>query len=82
MGKAKSPSTSLYPVTYTNLEVSPQNFLTFSFNTFATLAIPSASPKLLKYNLSHVTKLEPRLLKQPLKTKKKRIRNYVLKFNL
>ena len=29
--------TSYSPITYTNVGVSPQNFLTFSFNPFATL---------------------------------------------
>ena len=48
----KAPLASCSTVTSTNVEISPQNFLTFSFNPFATLmqnfkAIPSASPKLL-----------------------------------
>ena len=29
--------TSYSPITYTNVGVSPKNFLTFSFNPFATL---------------------------------------------
>ena len=33
----KGPHTSFFPVTSTNVRVSPQNFLTFSFNPFATL---------------------------------------------
>ena len=33
----KVPATSFSPVTSTNVEISPQNFLTFSFNLFATL---------------------------------------------
>ena len=54
----KGLSTSFSPVISTNLGISPQNFLTFSFNPLATLvqnlkAIPSASPKLL--NLTNTT---------------------------
>ena len=50
MGGAKSSPTSFFPVTFTNVGISPQNFLTFSFNPFATLVqnftfVPSASPK-------------------------------------
>ena len=33
----KGPPTSFFPVTSTNVGISPQNFLTFSFNPFATL---------------------------------------------
>ena len=33
----KGPSTSFSPATPTNVGISPQNFLTFSFNPFATL---------------------------------------------
>ena len=50
---AKRPPTSFSPVTSTNVGISPQNFLTFSFNPFATLVqnfVPSASPKLLNLN--------------------------------
>ena len=36
-GGKKVPYTSLFPVTSTNGGISPQNSLTFSFNTFATL---------------------------------------------
>ena len=38
-GRAKRhpPPTSFSFVTYINVEISPQNFLTFSFNPFATL---------------------------------------------
>ena len=32
-----SPPTSFSPVTSTNVEIRPQNFLTFSFNPFARL---------------------------------------------
>ena len=48
-------------VTSTNEGISPQNFLTFSFNPFATLVqnfkfVPSASPKLLNLNQDHPSK--------------------------
>ena len=36
-GGQRSPPTSFSPVTSTNVGISPQNFLTFSFNPFATL---------------------------------------------
>ena len=36
-GKTPSPPTSFYPVTSTNVNIGPQNFQTFSFNSFATL---------------------------------------------
>ena len=38
-GGAKSPllPTSFSPVTSTNIGISPQNFLTLSFNPFATM---------------------------------------------
>ena len=57
-GRQKGPPTSFSPVTSTNVELSPQNFLTFSFNTFATVVqnlklVPSASPKLLNLNQDH-----------------------------
>ena len=52
---------SFSPVTSTNVEVSSQNFLNFSYNPFAThtenfKAIPSASPKLLNFNQDHPSK--------------------------
>ena len=55
------PSASLSLVTSTNIEISPKNFVTFSFNPFATLvqyckAIFGASPKLLSLNLERCTK--------------------------
>ena len=56
MGRGKKvPSTSFFPETSTNVRTSPQNFLTSSFNPFATLvenfkAIHTASPKLLNLN--------------------------------
>ena len=54
----KGPPTSFFPVTSTNVRIGPQNFLTFSFNPFATLVqnfkfVPSASPKLLNLNQDH-----------------------------
>ena len=36
-GGQKGPPTSFPPVTSANVEIRPQNFLTFSFNPFATL---------------------------------------------
>ena len=57
----KAPPTSFSPVTSTNVEFGPQNFLTFSFNPFATLVqnfkfVPSANPKLLNLNQDHPSK--------------------------
>ena len=54
-GGTKGPPTNFSPVTSTNVEFGPQNFLAFSFNAFATLVqnfkfVPSANPKLLKLN--------------------------------
>ena len=55
-GRAKkAPPTNFSPVTSTNVEFGPQNFLAFSFNAFTTLVqnfkfVPSANPKLLKLN--------------------------------
>ena len=51
-GGQKGPSTSPAPVTSTDVEISPQNVLTFIFNHFATMVqsfkfVPTASPKLL-----------------------------------
>ena len=60
-GAKKAPSTSFSRVTSTNVEMSPQNFLTLSFNPFATLVlnfklVSSASPKLLNLNQDHPLK--------------------------
>ena len=49
------------PITSTNMIISLQNFLTFTFDPFATLvwnfkAIPSTSPKLLSLNQDHPSK--------------------------
>ena len=57
----KGPPTSFSPVTFTNIGFGPKNFLTFSFNLFATLVqnskfLPSASPKLLNLNQDHPSK--------------------------
>ena len=55
------PPNSFSPVTSTNVGIGPYNFLTFSFNPFATLVqnfkfIPSASPKLLTLHQDHPSK--------------------------
>ena len=61
-GGAKSPPpTSFSPVTSTNVGFGSQNFLTFSFNPFATLVqnfklVPSASPNLLNLDQDHPSK--------------------------
>ena len=57
-GGQKSPPTSFSPVTSTNVGISPQIFLNFSFNPFATLvqnfkAIPSANLILWNFNQDH-----------------------------
>ena len=36
-GGGNSPLTSFFPVSSTNVEISPQNFSTFSFNPFSPL---------------------------------------------
>ena len=53
--------TSFSHATSTNVAISPQNFLTFTFNHFFKLVwnfkfIPSASPKLLNLNQDHSSK--------------------------
>ena len=60
-GGQKGPPTSFSPVTSTTAGFGPQNFLTFSFNPFATLVqnfkfVSSASPKLLNLNQDHPSK--------------------------
>ena len=61
-GGVQSPSPiSFSPITSTNVGTNPQNFLTLSFDPFATLAqnlksIASASPKLLYLNQDHLSK--------------------------
>ena len=57
-GGAKSPPLPVSPVTSTNVGISPQNFLNFSFNPVERLVwsfkfVPSASPKLLHLNQDH-----------------------------
>ena len=59
--KPKKHPTNFSPVTSTNVGISPQNFLTFSYNPFATImlnfkAITSASPELLNFNQDHPSK--------------------------
>ena len=43
--KRPPPPTSFSPVISTNAEISPQNLLTFSFNTLATLVRSSVEEK-------------------------------------
>ena len=57
----KGPANSFFPLTSTNVGIGPYNFLTFSFNPFATIVqnfnfAPSASPKLLNLNKDHSSK--------------------------
>ena len=61
IGGPKRPPTSFSSIISTNVGISSQNFLTFSFNSFATLvqnfkAIPSGSPKLLNLNQGNPAK--------------------------
>ena len=56
--QAKRPPYQFSPVTSTNVGISPQNILTFSFNPFATLVenfkfVPNVSLKLLNVNQDH-----------------------------
>ena len=55
-GGAGKPPTSFSSVTSANVGISPPNFLNFSFNSFATLVLLSASPKLLNLNQDHPSK--------------------------
>ena len=60
-GEKKSPPTSFFPVTSTNVEFGPQNFLTFSFKPFTTLVqnfkfVRSASLQLFNLNQDHPSK--------------------------
>ena len=60
-GGQKASPTSFFPVTSANIGIGRQNFLTFTFDPFATLvlnfkAIPRASPKLLNLNQDHLWK--------------------------
>ena len=57
----RMPPYGFSPITSTNIIISLQNFLTFTFDPFATLvwnfkAIPSTSPKLLSLNQDHPSK--------------------------
>ena len=60
-GCPEGPTTTLSHITSTNIGISSENFLTFSFSHFSTLVlnfnpIPSASPKLLNLNQKHLSK--------------------------
>ena len=60
-GAKKDPLNSFSAVTSTNIGLSPQNILSFTFNPFATLVlnfkvIPSANPKLFQLNQDHPSK--------------------------
>ena len=53
------PPNSFSHVTFTNVGLSLQNFLSFSFDPFSTLVykfVPGASPKLLNLNKDHPSK--------------------------
>ena len=68
---------SFSPATSTNLGISSQNFLTFSFNPFATLVgnfkfMPSDNSKLLNSNQDHPSKKANLIFK---------LQQEVLKFN-
>ena len=58
VGGGEATPISFSPVTATNVRISHQNILTFSFNSFTTncKVIPSASPKLLNLNQDHPSK--------------------------
>ena len=62
MGEGKKAlPTNFSPVTSTNVEIIPPNFLTLSFNSYATLVqnfkfVPSTSPKLLNLNQDYPSK--------------------------
>ena len=60
-GTKRPPPTSFSPAISTNVGFGPQNFLTFSFNTFFALVqnikfVPSANAKLLNLNQDHPSK--------------------------
>ena len=60
-GTKKAIPTNFNPVTSTKIGISSQNFLTFSFNPFSTLALnfkamPSPSPKLFDLNQKPLSK--------------------------
>ena len=61
VGGPKRPPTSFFPITSTNVKISYQNFLTFSFDSFPTLvpyfkSMSSTSNKLLNLNQDHPSK--------------------------
>ena len=71
-GVEKRPPTSFSTVTSTNVKLSLQNFLTFSFNLFDRLVlnlkfVPSASPKLVNFNQDHLSKKAVFLVKSLIK---------------
>ena len=60
-GGKKTPPTIFSPVASTIVGINPLNFLTLSFNPFATLvknfkSIPTASPKVLNLNQDYTSK--------------------------
>ena len=55
-GGKKAPPTSFSSVTSGNVGISPKNFLTFSFNPFATLVLK----KVCTWCQSRITELKPR----------------------
>ena len=60
-GGGKKAPYQFFPVTSTNVRISPQNVLTLTFNPFAILVqnfkvIPNASPKLWNLNQDHLSK--------------------------
>ena len=60
-GFGKKAPNQFFPVTSTNVGFGPRNFLTFSFNSFATLVqnfkfVPRASPKLFNLSQDHPLK--------------------------
>ena len=60
-GEQKGPPNSFSPVTFTNVGIRTQNFLTLSFNPFSRLVqnfkfVSSACPKLLNLNQDHPSK--------------------------
>ena len=62
------PPVSFFHVTSTNVGVSLQNFLIYSFNSFVALAknfklVPSVSPKLLNLNQDHPSNIAVFLIK-------------------
>ena len=63
-GVEKRPPTSFSTVTSTNVKLSLQNFLTFSFNLFDRLVL---NLKLLNFNQDHLSKKAVFLVKSLIK---------------